>query len=123
MADSQDEIMERLAAHLSRTYKGLALACLHLPVPITLEVTGATNVTAIPAVRRIMDVTIDQPMPEEHQANLFSVCAYWLGAMDLVGILATAEFHTARAHSAFACLLMADQVLLDLAGWLGSLDD
>ncbi|MEW2164396.1 hypothetical protein AB0912_15590 [Streptomyces sp. NPDC007084] len=123
MADSQDEVIERLALGLSVTYSGLARVCLALPVPIALATgPGVSNLEAIPAVRRIMEVLRDQPMPEEQHGNLYSVCAYWLAAMDVFTVLVAAEFHAARAMSIEACLMMADGCLLDIAGWAASQD-
>ncbi|MFD7016104.1 hypothetical protein [Streptomyces sp. NPDC059928] len=119
MSDNQDEVMETLAAHLSRAYSALATICLNLPIPVTLPATGAvSNLEAVPAVRRVMDIAEDQPMPEQQQATLFAICAFWLAGLDLYGLLAINEFHIARANSAAANLLMADDHMLDLGVWL-----
>ncbi|MFF1416553.1 hypothetical protein [Streptomyces sp. NPDC058280] len=117
MADFEDHVMQTLANHLSRTYAALATLCLNLPIEITLPTGAVSNIEATPAVRRVMDITEDQPMPEQQMAQLFAVCAFWLGALDLYGLLAH-EFHSARAHSAAANLLMAEDHMMDLATWL-----
>lgn len=123
MSDFEEFVMTKLAAHLSRTYSGLATLCLNLPVPVSLPTGAISNVEAIPAVRRAMEIAEEQPMPEDNQAELHAACAFWLGAMDLFGLLAGHEFHETRAVSAAACLIQAESILLDLAEWLGSLDD
>jgi hypothetical protein len=123
MSDFEDYATEKLAAHISRVYVALATLCLNLPIPVTLPTGEISNVEAIPAVRRTMDLIIDQPMPEENQAQLFAACALWLGAMDIYGLLVGHEFHSARAHSAAANLLMAEGSMLDIAEWLANLPD
>ncbi|MFB6950194.1 hypothetical protein ACFCXP_11240 [Streptomyces niveus] len=117
MADSEDQAMERLAHHISMTYGVLATLCLSLPVAVTLPTGLVSNLDVVPAVRRMMDIIEDQPMPEEQQATLFAACSFWLGAMDLYGLL-TRDFHIARANSAAACLLMCDDTMNDLIVWL-----
>ncbi|WP_267244367.1 hypothetical protein [Streptomyces sp. PR69] len=119
MSDFEDQAMKRLSAHLSSTYAALAALCLNLPVPITLPTGAVSNIEATPAVRRIMEIVEDQPMPEAQQASLFAACAFWLGALDLYGLLAQGEFSDARAHSAAANLLMASDTMSDVAEWLG----
>ncbi|MEU2180092.1 hypothetical protein [Streptomyces thermolilacinus] len=117
MSDSQDQAMERLANHLARTYVALATLCLNLPLPITLPTGMISQDDVVPAIRRVMDICEDIPMPEDQQATLFAGCAFWLGAMDLYELLAD-DFNMARAHSAAACILMADDNLTDMALWL-----
>ncbi|TXL91598.1 hypothetical protein [Streptomyces sp. IB2014 016-6] len=117
MADSEDQAMKTLARHLSQAYTVLATLCLNLPVPVTLPTGAVSNLEVVQAVRRMMEITEDQPMPEEQQASLFAACSFWLGALDLYGVL-TREFHTARAHSAAANLIMCDDTMHDLIVWL-----
>ncbi|MEU6513648.1 hypothetical protein [Streptomyces sp. NPDC046978] len=123
MADSQEYMVEALSSHLSSTYKGLALVCSRLPVPIELPLAGATNLEAVPALRRIMEIVEEVPMPEDHQAELFAACTFWLAAIDLFGLLVANKFHQARAQSVAACLIEADGILLELAEWLGKQKD
>ncbi|MFE9296579.1 hypothetical protein [Streptomyces niveus] len=117
MADSEDQAMKKLAQHLSMSYVVLATLCINLPIAVTLPTGEVSNVDIVPAIRRTMEIIEDQPMPEEQQATLFAACSFWLGAVDLYGLL-TRDFHTARAHSAAACLLMCDDVMGDLIEWL-----
>jgi hypothetical protein len=117
MADSEDQAMKTLAHHLSRSYVVLTTLCLNLPVPVTLPTGAVSNVEVIPAIRRVMEIAEDQPMPESHQAELFAACAFWLGALDLYGLLVH-NFHTSRAHSAAANLIMCDSTMEDLVDWL-----
>ncbi|MFD8687834.1 hypothetical protein [Streptomyces sp. NPDC059651] len=118
MSDFEDGAMGKMAAHLSTSYTVLATVCLNLPIPVTLPTGAVSNVEVVPAVRRLMDITEDQPMPEIQQATLFAVCAFWLGGMDIYSLLVREEFNLARAHSVAANLLMAEDHLMDLTVWL-----
>ncbi|MFJ1581573.1 hypothetical protein [Streptomyces sp. NPDC088182] len=118
MSDFDDQAMGRLSTHVSLAYAALAAACAALPVPITLPIGKVSNVETGPAVARVMDLVRDQPMPEEQQAQLFAVCAFWLAALDLYGLLVKEGFTNARAHSAAANLLMAEDQLGDVLSWL-----
>ncbi|MER7807904.1 hypothetical protein [Streptomyces sp900116325] len=118
MSDFEDQAMRKMAAHLSESYSSLATICLNLPVPVTLPTGTVSNLEVVPAIRRVMDIVEDQPMPELQQATLLAICAFWLGAMDIYSLLVREEFHTARAHSAAANILMAEDHLQDLAVWL-----
>lgn len=118
MSDQEDQALEKISAHLSRTYQALCHLAVNLPVPVTLPTRGVTNIEAVPAVRRLMELAEDQPMPEEQQATLFATCAFWLGALDLYALLVANEFHTSRAHSAAANLLMVDDHMLSLTEWI-----
>lgn len=118
MSDFEDLAMRKIAQHLSVTYSGLVTICAALPIPVALPTVAVSNLEAVPAVRRLMDITEDQPLPEQQQATLFAIAAFWLGAMDSYSLLHREEFHSARAHSAAAALLMADDHLMDLTVWL-----
>lgn len=118
MSDFEEQSMRKISAHLSVTYSGLATLCSALPIPVTLPTGAISNQEAVPAVRRLMDIAEDQPLPVEQQATLFTVAAFWLGAMDSYSLLYREEFHSARAHSAIAALLMADDHMIDLTVWL-----
>ncbi len=120
MSDFEERAMRKIAAHMSVTYSNLVTVCLNLPLPVTLPTGEVSNLETVPAVRRLMTLTLDQPMPEEMKAHLFAVAAFWLGAMDCYGLLFREEvWEVSRAHSAAANLLMADGHLEDLAAWLG----
>lgn len=118
MSDFEDEAMRKMAAHLSTSYTVLATVCLNLPIPVTLPTGAVSNVEVVPAIRRVMDIVEDQPMPQTQQATLFAVCAFWLAGMDIYTLLAREEFNIARAHSVAANLLMAEDHLMDLTVWL-----
>ncbi|MEU1155759.1 hypothetical protein ABZ369_22460 [Streptomyces sp. NPDC005918] len=118
MSDFEDQAMTKLANHLARTYVALAHIAANLPIPVTLPTGDVSNIEAIPAVRRMMELADDQPMPEEQQAELYAICSFWLGALDLYGMLAMVEFHSSRAHSVAANLLMAENHMLDLTEWI-----
>lgn len=118
MSDFEDETTGKLAAHLSTSYTVLATVCLNLPIPVTLPTGAVSNVEVVPAVRRIMEIVEDQPMPQQQQATLFAVCAFWLGALDIYSLLIRDEFATARANSVAANLLMAEDHMMDLTVWL-----
>ncbi|MGW7198474.1 hypothetical protein [Streptomyces chryseus] len=118
MSDSQDETMRYLAQRLTTTYTGLIATCALLPVAITLPEGEVTNLEAVPAVRRVMEIADEQPMPEEHQAELFTGATMWLAAMDLYALLVKNEYAEARASGALGILLIANDALQSLGHWL-----
>lgn len=118
MSDTADEMRNQLAAHLARAYAALATICLNLPIPVTLPGGIVTVQDAVPAVRRLLEITEDQPMPEEAQANLFAACAFWLGAEDIFRLLVVDEFNGARAHSCAANLIMCEETMHDVTVFL-----
>ncbi|MFE5771429.1 hypothetical protein ACFQ7O_24050 [Streptomyces sp. NPDC056485] len=122
MSDIADEMRNQLGAHLTRAYGALVTVSLNLPVPVTLPDGVVTNMEAVPAVRRLLEIVEDQPMPEEAQANLFAACAFWLGAEDLFRLLCTEEFNGARAHSCAANLIMTEETLEDVTNFLLGLE-
>ncbi|MFE7128944.1 hypothetical protein [Streptomyces sp. NPDC057617] len=117
MSDFEDQVMRKLSTHLSVAYSGLIAVCAALPVPIALPTGEVSNLDAAPAVSRVMELAEDQPIPEAEQARLFSACAFWLGALDLYGLL-TREFTVARGYSVAANALMAESHMQDLGAWL-----
>ncbi|MEU9000524.1 hypothetical protein [Streptomyces sp. NPDC048551] len=120
MSDIEDAMRQELGAHLVQAYGDLATVALNLPIPVALPSGIVSNVEAVPAVRRLLEITRDQPMPEEPQATLFAACAFWLGAEELFRLLC-AEFIEARAHACAANLITADGALEDLANFLHGL--
>ncbi|MER7814524.1 hypothetical protein [Streptomyces sp. NPDC096153] len=118
MSDSEDQMMENLAHRLAVSYSALATLCQNLPIEVTIPTGEVSNSEIVPALRRVMEIVEDQPMPRSQQNLLHAACAYWLGAMDLYGLLATVEFHSARGHSVAACLVMADDMMRLLTAWL-----
>ncbi|MFJ2432956.1 hypothetical protein ACIOWM_07060 [Streptomyces anulatus] len=119
MSDFEELANRKIAAHLSTTYRAMVTACLALPLPVTLPTGTVSNLEVVPAVRRLMEIALDQPMPEEMKGHAFAAAAFWLGAMDCYSLLRREEgWHMARAHSAAAALLMADGHLEDLEAWL-----
>ncbi|MFJ8224945.1 hypothetical protein [Streptomyces griseus] len=120
MSDFEELANRKVSAHLSATYTAMVTACLALPLPVTLPTGAVTNLEAVPAVRRLMAIAFDQPMPEAMKAHVFAAAAFWLGAMDCYSLLVREdEWQVSRAHSAAANLLMADGHLGDLAARLG----
>jgi len=117
MADSQDMEMGRLASRIGEIYTALALICMSLPVEIVLPIGSVSNIETIPAVRRVVEIVEDQPMPEEVQAELYASCIFWLAAIDLYGLL-TEDYHEARVQSALANLIMADDSAGMVAEWI-----
>lgn len=118
MSDTADEMRGDLAATLAKTYKGLATTCLNLPVPVALPSGFVDADDAVAGVRRLMDISEEEPMPEDIRAALFSACAFWLGADDLFRLLHTKEFNTARAYSCAANLIMCENSLEDVVAFL-----
>ncbi|MGW7198473.1 hypothetical protein [Streptomyces chryseus] len=118
MSDFEEQAMNKLATDIGQLYSGLVTVCLNLPVMVTLPTGEVSNVDMVPAVRRVMDLIEDQPMPEDQQATLFACCAFWLGALDLFGLLVVEGFDKARAHSAAANVVMAEQHLMSVTLWL-----
>ena len=118
MSDTADEMRGDLAAHLAKTYGALATTCLNLPIPVTLPGGVVEAGDAVAGVRRLMEITEDQPMPEQAQADLFSACAFWLGAEDLFRLLCTEEFNVPRAYSCAANLIMCENSLEDVVNFL-----
>ncbi|WP_052744213.1 hypothetical protein [Streptomyces odonnellii] len=117
MSDYEEQVKHTLSAHLSRAYSGLVAICAALPVPIALPTGEVSNLDTTPAVSRVMELAEDQPMPEEQQAHLFASCSFWLGALDLYGLL-TLSFSTARGYAVAANILMAESHMEDLGAWL-----
>jgi len=117
MADSQDQAMGYLSSRLSEIYSALALICMSLPVEIVLPVGAVSNVEAIPAVRRVVEIVEDQPMPEEIQAELYACCVFWLAAIDLYGLL-TEDYHEVRVQSALGNLITAEESARQVAHWI-----
>ncbi|WEH40782.1 hypothetical protein [Streptomyces sp. AM 2-1-1] len=118
MSDFEEMAMRKLSAHLSTTYSSIATACAALPIPVIIPTGAVSNLEAVPAMRRVLALAADQPMPELHQAELFGAAAHWLGAMDSYSLLIREEFHEARTYSAAANLIAADGAVMDLAVWL-----
>ncbi|MEV0090439.1 hypothetical protein [Streptomyces sp. NPDC050738] len=123
MSDFEEQSMRKLSSHLSLTYTALVTVSKFLPIPVSLPTGPISNMEAIPAVRRAMALIEDQPLPEDVQAELNAAYAFWLAAMDVYALLATQEFHPARAMSAAACLVQVESVVLDLAESLQGLGD
>ncbi|MEU2797696.1 hypothetical protein [Streptomyces sp. NPDC007117] len=120
MSDFEELANRKVSAHISATYSSMVAVCLTLPLPVTLPTGMVSNLEVVPAVRRLMELTLDQPMPETMKAHVFAAAAFWLGAMDCYSLLIREEeWQVSRAHSAAANLLMADGHLEDLAAWLG----
>ncbi|MEV5592218.1 hypothetical protein [Streptomyces sp. NPDC052496] len=117
MSDYQDEQMGDIARMLGQSYAALATVCLNLPVPVTLPTGAVNSEDAAPAVRRVVEIVKEMPMPERTQADLFSACVYWLGALDIYSIMAS-DYHSVRGYSAVANILAAESALQDLAEWL-----
>ncbi|MEU0084912.1 hypothetical protein [Streptomyces sp. NPDC006274] len=120
MADSQDEMMEHIAFRLSVIYTGLVACCEALPLPISLPTGAVSNLETVPAVRRVSEIAEEVPIPEDHQAQLFTAAILWLAAMDLYGLLVKMEYSEPRAHGALAAMLIAHDAVTDLAEWLHS---
>ncbi|MFJ2178909.1 hypothetical protein ACIOHE_39200 [Streptomyces sp. NPDC087851] len=117
MTDRADEMMEHAGHQIAHIYSGLASACAALPLPITLPTGVVTSEEIIPAVRRIVEIIEEVPLPEDQQADLFAVATYWLAAVDLYGINVH-EFEESRVAGVMGILLMAGETLGQLAEWL-----
>ncbi|WP_267244368.1 hypothetical protein [Streptomyces sp. PR69] len=119
MSDSRDERLAYIANRIRLIYVGLVDACEALPLPITLpKGSDVTNVEAIPAVRRVAEISEEEPMPEEQRAQLFTAAIMWLMAMDLYGLLVRFDYADARADGAQAALMLAHDAVTDLGAWL-----
>ncbi|WP_052744212.1 hypothetical protein [Streptomyces odonnellii] len=118
MSDYEDDMMETLNRRLGTTYGGLVAVCANLPVPITLPQGVVTNTEIIPAVRRVADISDEQPMPEDQHAQLFTGSVLWLTAADAFQLLIKEGYVESRAAGALGVLMIANDALTDLGGWL-----
>lgn len=120
MADSGDLTVEVIARRIAGQYAVLQISCEMLPVPIALPEAAATlsNLDTVPAVRRVVDLAEEQPMPEEIQAHLFTAAIFWLTAMDLLGIILANEWSDSRGYQALGALSISGDALKDLGSWL-----
>lgn len=121
MSDFEDETRNHLSALIAVAYRDLTVICENLPISITMTAPVDKTVVlsdAIPAVRRVMILIEEQPLPETQKDMIVSACAYWLGAVDIFTMLVVNGFHTARALSAAAVLDDADKHLTAISTWL-----
>ncbi|MFF1416551.1 hypothetical protein [Streptomyces sp. NPDC058280] len=118
MSDSEDATMELLTHRLTTTYTGLVATCATLPIPITLPTGDVSSKDLIPAVRRIVEIVEEQPVPEDQQAQLFTGAVLWLAAADLYSMLIKGEFIEARAAGALGTPMIANDALHALGEWL-----
>ncbi|MFJ1581575.1 hypothetical protein [Streptomyces sp. NPDC088182] len=122
MTDSPDEMMEILGDRVAETYIGLVMICAGLPVPIELP-TGVVDAgTLTAAVRRVSEIAEDQPMPEAQVAGLYTASILYLAALDLLGMLQHNAYEGSRMAGALGILVLAQENLKDLAGWLAEDD-
>ncbi|MFJ6540529.1 hypothetical protein ACIQMP_07775 [Streptomyces sp. NPDC091385] len=121
MADSEDLTLERIVNTLVRQYIVLVSACAMLPIPITLPKQGNgtfASAETVPAVRRLVEIAGEQPMPEENQADLFTAALFWLTAADMVELLIAIGWNEIRAFQALAALGVSGDALADLGIWI-----
>ncbi|AEW94613.1 MULTISPECIES: hypothetical protein [Streptomycetaceae] len=109
--------MDELGRHLGVVYWRLTLACRSLPVPVELPRGTVTRSTGEPAVRRLVKIIEDQPMPEEQKANLFAACIHWLTASELYNQELNDPLPI-RFHQIVAALVHAEAPLHALGVWL-----
>ncbi|MEV7871487.1 hypothetical protein AB0P17_36555 [Streptomyces sp. NPDC088124] len=117
MADKADMMMEDAGRQIARVYTGLAKACAVLPLPITLPTGVVASGEIIPAVRRIVQIIGEIPLPDDQRAELFAAAVYWLAAVDLYH-LCLHEVEESRAAGVMGVLMMADEAVHGLAEWL-----
>ncbi|MEV7422852.1 hypothetical protein [Streptomyces sp. NPDC091212] len=117
MSDNSDRMIERIGDKIGYTYAALVVVCAALPVPVALPKGIVTSEEIIPAVRRVVEIIDEIPLPEGQQAELFTAAVLWLGAVDLYELLLHTPFEASRAASAMGILLVAVDTLKDLAAW------
>lgn len=118
MADHKDEILRALAHAISTAYTILVDVCGALPVPIGLPTDQHIPAEhAVPAIERVAEVALDQPMGELQTAQLYSGCIHLLAAIDLYALVAV-RYKDSRADGCAANILRAEEALQALALWL-----
>jgi len=120
MSDQRDDELQHLWEHIAKVYLVIVASCSGLPIPIGLPIGVVTNLEMVPAVRRVVHIADDQPIPEQHQVNLSIGCTHWLAAVDLYGLLVGEEFDRVRVLGLLSNLTMAEEALRDLLNWLAS---
>ncbi|MFB6950195.1 hypothetical protein ACFCXP_11245 [Streptomyces niveus] len=120
MSDTPDSMMRGLQSSLAAVYIALVGACEHLPVPITLPTGVVHSSELMDAVRRVSEISEEQPMPEEQQAMLYTGSIMWLAAADLYGMLKHTDYVATRAEGALGILLVAGDSIGDLSTWLAN---
>jgi hypothetical protein len=124
MSDEFEVKITYFAKAVADLYGRLVIACATLPVtPIELPTgddghpvnLGGREVTD--AVRRVMEIGEEMPLPEQHWAELFAACAYWCGAVDLLS-LQIAQPEVDRGPSVTGNLTACESSLADLMDWL-----
>ncbi|MEV0090441.1 hypothetical protein [Streptomyces sp. NPDC050738] len=118
MSDYQDDIMGGLGAHIANVYGKLGAICAALPVPIALPHGIVSNVEVIPAVRRVVELAEEIPLPSDQASQLLTSAIGLLAAIDLFGLLVQGDFHEVRALCAVANLMNADEAEAELLLWL-----
>jgi hypothetical protein len=117
MADDFEDGAEAAGFHLSVIYKLIVLTCADLPIPIQLPQGMVQIPDAVEGVRRVADIIIDQPIPEEMQAEFYAGCAYWLSAVDILGLqVANPEIN--RLRQVAACMVAAEEGIRNIARWV-----
>ncbi|MFF2522253.1 hypothetical protein [Streptomyces liangshanensis] len=120
MSDHEEDARRTVIVHLHHTYLHLVTACAALPVPISLTEHFEPE-EVVEAVKRVVDLSDEQPMPEDQQVDLFTGAIMILAATDLLAAL-NAEFAEWRAMAAMASLAVGMDSLHELMEWLAEND-
>ncbi|MER8030706.1 hypothetical protein ABTZ78_17305 [Streptomyces bauhiniae] len=121
MADSNDFDQERITRSLIKQYMVLRSACEMMPLPIVLpkQADGIfDNSEASPAVRRIVEIADELPIPEENRAELFTAALFWLTASDLLAIILGHGWSDVRGFQALAALELSGDALAAFGMWV-----
>jgi hypothetical protein len=89
MSDASNRRAERVGGIVSSTYSALVTICATLPVPIALPTERMSSTKATAAVRRVIEIISDQPMPDEPKGALTAACIFFLATADLAVVQIT----------------------------------
>ncbi|MYV56526.1 hypothetical protein [Streptomyces sp. SID3212] len=115
MSDFEENARRSVIVHLHHAYLHLVAVCANLPVPISLPEDFEPRET-VAVLERVAEISDDQPMPEDQQADLFTGAIMILAATDLVAAM-NARFVEWRPMAAMATLEVALDALHDLMEW------
>ncbi|AEW94615.1 MULTISPECIES: hypothetical protein [Streptomycetaceae] len=113
MADENNDEHETMGSQIALLYIVIVLACRILPIPVELPRETSAGEAAI---RRLLDILDEQPMPDEQKAHLSMACAFWLSAQDLHQLNA-ANWQGTRQYQIAANLMAGEGAITEFSEW------
>ncbi|AEW94614.1 MULTISPECIES: hypothetical protein [Streptomycetaceae] len=114
--EDESENFAHLVAEIANAYVKLVIACRALPIPVELPNGVILASDAEDAVRRLLDIIDDQPIPEAAESSLVLAASFWLAAHDVLH-LHMEEPHKGRNLEVLACLIGAERYVNEFAEW------